>query len=309
MGWAEHHDGAGATGEYTRSGPQRASTQRLFIVTTDVPPDVVVADPTAILGDTDGATPLPDYGSAHPRLTNLVLRTYSTSGEPPNMRVVAQYGLNDIDILNPEDPEFFTQSGDWFDEFDSIPNARKKNTLTNSNGQGPLQTIQLWDFETPPMEVLYTSRQHTMTVNVGGLIGNAIAAMDNQNNHLHLILGRYYRFKAGGYNEISHNVWTVNYQWFFDSGTEYDDSLAVFYGPTSPIAIPPFVTGGQGPSLDHPGAVAALGRTGAKYLRLPYHKRLIAPARSGVAADYPLFPHHLPYFRDPTGWQELVGLT
>lgn len=309
MGWSERHDGAGASTELVGQ-MFTGDCVRMFIVTTDVPPDVICFDPTAILGDNDGATPLPGYGSQHPRNNGLFLFRYSAVGDPPNLHVTAYYRNA---VIGPVDPQFFGQSGDWFEEVDSLPIAKQIPTVVTMGGEPPVgpptppTIIRPWQFE--EFGVQFTSRQHTMSVNVGGNIGSAIAAMDDQNNRIHRINTRAYRFKAGGYNEIMPEVWVVNYHWFFDSGTLYDDSLAVFNAPGSKIAIPPFVVGNAPPDdVNHPGAVTSLGKPGARYLRLPYHKRLIVPNPDENPESRPQFPHYLPYVYEPDGWLQLVGL-
>lgn len=306
MGWVEQHDGAQASADMVGQGIIRSVIDRRFIVTTDgLNPAQVVGSPQFIFGGDDGATGLPPYGSVHPNFPGAVLMNYTAVGDPPNMRVTAYYRYGDID---PVSPEFYGQSGDWFEESDKLPVSEIETSIVtySTGGQPTEQQIKAWRFS--DFDVLYTSRQHTISVNVGGLIGDAIAAMDLQNNRIHKIGGRFYRFKAGGYNEVRLGVWVVNYQWFYESGVLYDESLDVYYQPTSPMRIPPFVEGGAEPSPDHPGAVTSLGETGTKYLRLPFHKRLIVPNPSGNPADPPLFPHFLPYRVDETGYQELIGL-
>jgi hypothetical protein len=304
MGWTERHDGAPALGELAAQGIIRARIERRFIVTTDLEPSQVISGPQLILGGSDGLTGLPPYGSPHPNFGGAVVQAYAAVGNPPNIEVTAYYGYGDID---PVSPEFYSQSGDWFEETDSLPIARHETSIVTSGGELPTQQqIRSWQFDS--MDTLYTSRQHTISVNVGGMIGDAINAMDEQNNRIHKIGGRWYRFKAAGYNEVRLGVWVCNYQWFYDGGTLYDESLADFYQPSSDLAIPFFVIGGAAPSPEHPGAVTMLGRSGVKYLRLPYHKRLIVPNPDGNPDSYPKFPHFLPYVVDENGWQNLIGL-
>lgn len=317
MGWTERNDGTQAAAELSGAAgfaTIRFSGERHFIITSDMPADAVVSYPESILGGPDGATPLPSIGSAHPRFPGAVLRYYTAVCDPPNVHLRAHYTYGDIDPVN---PEFFGQSGDFFDESDEIPYAEKRSAIVSMGdippGGGPPQvvSIDVWrwgDSEVPPRRVIYNSRQHTMSVNVGGLIGDAIAAMDEQNNAIHKINGRYYRFKAGTYSEVREDVWVVNYHWFYDSGTFYDSSLDAFLATDSRTAIPNPITGGAGPSAEHPGARPEFGRTGVQYIRLPYHKRLIAPNPSGDPSDRPLFPHFMPYRVDEDGWQNLVGL-
>lgn len=304
MGWSERHDGADANGELT--GQVIASdTVRKFIITTDLYPDVVSANPTSVLGGDDGATPLPGYGSSHPRLVGARLTRYAVSGAPPNLLATAYYKFSGT--IQPDDPEFFGQSGDWMEFEYDLPIAKRRTRIVSMGGELPVQqTIKPFEFES--VTIKQTLREHTMSVNIGGLIGDAIAAMDDQNNKIHRINGRPYRFQAGGYNEIRTGVWLVNYKWLYDSGTLYDDSLEDLYQPASDICFPFFIIGGAPPSPEHPGAVSSLGRTGIKYLRLPHHKRLIAPNPDGNPESYPLFPHALPFVYEPNGWQSLVGL-
>jgi len=320
MGWIERHDGVTAQGDLGGNPSQAiliGSVERAFIVTTDVTPDVIISNPSSILGGADGVTPLPAYGTPHPRVVGAVLRSYVAQGAPPNVNVRAMYTAGNIDPLG---EEFFGQSGDFFEESDTLPAARKDTYVVNNGGEvppgggppTPPVRFPYWNIaDAPEIKVIYTSRQHTMSVNVGGLIGDTITAMDNQNNRLHRINGRYYRFKAGGYTEIRSGIWLVNYQFFYDSGTLYDPSLSAFDQPFSRLAIPQPITGGPGPGdpVLHPGANPLLGRTGVQYMRLPYHKRLIVAADPDNPAARPQFPHFLPYFVDPNGWQELVGLT
>ena len=310
MGWYENNEGAGAAIELVGQS-FNGSTDRLFIVTNDVPADVVVSNPEAILGGADGATPLPGYGSTHPRNVGFVLFRYSAVASPPNVFVTASYRNP---VIGPISPEFFGQSGDWYEAADSLPSAKQKVTVVSMGGEPPVGppeppvTIRPWVFES--FDIQYTSRQHTMSVNIGGNIGSAITAMDAQNNRIHRINDRCYRFKAGAYNEISPDTWVVDYHWFYDSGTVYDDSLAPFYAPDSKVLFPFFIEGGAvAPDPEvHKGAVPALGRNGVRYLRLPYHKRLVVANADENPESKPTFPHFLPYVYEPNGWQSLVGL-
>lgn len=303
MGWTEHHDGATTSGDLVGLSVNQ-SVDRLFIVEGDLYPDVVISAPGSVLGGPDGATPLPLYGSSHPRIPGINLFRYTVTGQPPLLRVVAQYRTPQV---SPVDPEFFSQSGDWNTVQDELPMARRVRKLVTVGGD--VQTQQeIWPFEFGNIVLESSIRQHRMSVNIGGLIGDAVNAMDNQNGHIHVLNGSPYLFKAGGFNEIRPSTWVVNYIWEKDSGTPYDQSMEDLYQPNSDIVLPFFVVGGAPPSPEHPGAVTSLGRNGVKYLRLPFHRRLIAPNPSGDPEAYPLFPHVLPYVFDPNGWQELVGL-
>lgn len=307
MGWMERHDGVPAQGEIIGvPAVLRARAERRFIIDNDnITAAQVISGPQFIMGGVDGATPLPGYGSVHPQISGAVLRNYSATGDPPNVHATAYYSYGDIDPIS---PEFYGQSGDWFEEADKLPLAQIETTIsTYSVGGAPVeQQVKTWKFDS--FDSIYTSRQHTISVNIGGLIGDAIAAMDRQNNRIHQIGSRYYRFKAGGYKEIRLGVWVVNYHWFYESGTLYDSSLDAYYTPTSPMRIPPPIVGAAAADPAHPGAVTILGDAGEQYLRLPFHKRLIVPNPSGNPSDPPLFPHFLPYRVDANGHQELIGL-
>ena len=304
MGWTERHDGASASGQ-TAGQIITADSVRMFVVTTDLYPDVVSSQPTAVLGGDDGATPLPGYGSAHPRTPGAFLFRYSVTGAPPNLFATAYYKFSGI--VEPQDPEFFGQSGDWMEYEYDLPIARRVRRIVSLGGNLP-QAREVMPFEFDSVKIKQTLRQHTMSVNIGGQIGDAITAMDDQNNKIHLLNGRPYRFQAGGYNEIRTATWVVNYQWIYDSGTLYDDSLEDLYYPASDICFPFFIIGGQPPSPEHPGARSELGQNGVKYLRLPHHKRVIVPNPDGNPESYPLFPHALPFVYEPNGWQNLVGI-
>lgn len=283
MSWLRDGDGSAADG----NGLGVTSITERYVVVGQVEPAAVVSDPTAYIGGMAGSTaPLPDYGSVHPVYPGLRLRTWSAQSSNANVFAVATYN-NATAIF---EPEWFSRSGGYQTETFTFPYARRiRHTIPTAGGTTPVDQ-DLWKIET--VSVRQTVRRNEINVNVGGAIGDAVEAMDLQNNKIHIINGRAYRFEAGSFYETRPNTWIVNYAWIYESGIYWNDTLQ------------------SDGDLQFPDAVDGLDTSpigGTVFVAPPFYAVDAIPQPAGPEFP-PTFRRRLEYPIEEDGYLTLVGL-
>lgn len=286
--WLRDGDGRSAEG----NGLGVTAITERYVVVGQVDPAALAADPTAYIGGMAGElAPLPDYGTPHPNFPGIRLRTWSVSNGNGNTFATASYSLGSAVF----EPEFFSRSGGYQTENWTFPYARRvRYTVPSQSGAsvGFEQVNQdLWKLET--VSVRQTVRRNEIVVNIGGLIGDAVKAMDNQNNRIHIINGVAYRFEAGAFYESRPNVWVVHYAWIYESGIFWNNTLQ----SDLDVVFPPSITGLQtAPTVVSPTFIAP-----------PFYS-IDAIPNPDSPENPPTFRPRLEYTLDASGYQQLVGL-
>lgn len=166
----------------------------------------------------------------------------------------------------------------------------RKYRYRDSNGQVkiipgyPVQAITHWE----------SRKIFSREVRVTNFYITQWEAIGDQNDKLHKIGNRWYRFTIGDVREVSRNVWDAVYTWEFDPGTP-----DLFPPPTSALVYPWHI------------ASQINGFTPDRlWARPPYHSLRAIPQFDN---DIPIAPimEAIPeydYFT-PNGWQLLPGVT
>lgn len=288
MSWIKDGDGSTAEG----NGIGVTSITETYWLFGPVDPEAVAASPTDFIGGMAGQTgPLPAYGSPHPNYTALRLRNWSVRRINNNAVAVATYSIGSAIF----ERDWYSWNGGFQTEELAFPYARRYRYTIPGYSTDNISYLPVdrdaWAVET--VNVRFTVRRNEIPVNIGGEIGPAVKAMEEQNNAIHIINGTAYRFEAGAYYETRPGVWIVNYAWIYESGIRWNSTLE----SDADVVFPPRVGG----LLTAPNAAPN------SFLIPPFYEVDAIP-NPDTPEDPPTFRLRLPYAYVPNGHLSLIGL-
>ena len=284
--WIEHI----SSGSMNRDLLSHGSKVRVFKVwgTTAA---AIFNNPASII-DSTSSLALPALGTGTG--DGLTLDRYDIGVENSVLVVNAIYSNDQRGRLSDRPPTpgpgIVLREGGFQTEKSKIPYAEKQRVYVVTATTGGI--VSGWELKT--FEDTYSLRRETYRVRIPlGNLDAAIAAMEVQQNVLHLINGWYYRFAAGDYRAISSTEAEVVYNWFRDAGTLYP--VAGHINTSGKVVYPqPMISKFPG---DTP-----------RWLRPPFHQ-VLPQLNDTDPTDPPLFYADLFYKVDELGWQTLVGVT
>lgn len=237
---------------------------------------------------------LPDYNTALASDPSLILDRYDVEplGDGASSRIVGVYTTNKFGRLTvPQRPQ--TQgflSWSWRPQSVEVTIPFGLKRTYEVNAADATNTFDAWDIET----LTVTEQRQIFTLRVGSAFltkddaYNAVAACASQQNKIHTIKGRQYRYTTSYANQIgSEKEWEIVHEWEYDAGTPTPPSPRI--ADPSKISMPPFVSGS--PSL----------------IRLPF-ERLLAYSAANPKTTPPVFYGVWPFVFEPNGWQSLPGV-
>lgn len=170
----------------------------------------------------------------------------------------------------------------------AIPFGIKRTYEVNANDA--TSRFDAWDIDTQTV----TEQRQMFTLRVGGAFAtqseafNAIALCAAQQNRIHTIQGKLYRYTTAYANQIgSAREWEIVHEWEYDGGTPGPPAPRI--ADPSRISMPPPVAGSGG------------------MIRLPF-ERLLAYGAADPKTTPPVFYGFYPFIFDALGWQTLPGV-
>lgn len=160
---------------------------------------------------------IPAYGSFHPEYTSLTLRRKSASyGDDGGTvtDVVCEYESPEFGYSTPiprEDPTWTS----WTTKYEAVTVDMPVFYLTAVEVNG--QTKRTWIAQ--PQKILETRVIRSVVLTLNAMAFSAQETIANQQNKLHTIQGRKYRFLSGDIVQRGALSWDVSYSWVDDRGT------------------------------------------------------------------------------------------
>lgn len=217
-----------------------AEVTRFFRAWNVTPTQVVSAPTTVLRGEnTDGLPsndPLPEYKSQFEGMAGVELVSYQVQGNGIVVDIQAKYASGGITIFPP--PNLDTA---WVGSFQTeqfvIPFAVLKRSYVPGvpdpsappNTPVPRVEVDDWAFDEQP--IFQTVVRHQRKARIETNLATAIDIIAEQNNKLHKIGSRWYRFEAGDYKPYDATKYEFSYSFVYDSGTQ-----AVTTSTTNPQA-------------------------------------------------------------------------
>ncbi len=290
MGWVETELQPDASCEVGGNG----QASRLFIVFgVEYSPVTVAAEPTTIIGGISGSEPLPALNSPHPIKAAWKLDRYDVRKDGITLEARALYSLDGrFRFPSPPDPQTAgeVRYGSAVESYKQImPYATRHLVVQGSPPDlvGPPLTQYTWKLR--EANILESRRRRLWSVVLTtAQVEPCEVAMDAQNNKLHVLNGRRYRFEAGPITSSGNRdkPYKCEYSWCTDSGT--------------------FAPGYQSPDYKFPLGTFGSFPDGNVYQRPPFHDFVVR--ESDDASIAPEFNLYVPYDDEPSGWTTLVGL-
>lgn len=221
-----------------------------FYTVWNASPSAVVSSPANVLRgeNSDGLPtnePLPDYRSQFPGVAGLELIAYQVQGNGIVLDVQARYATGGITIFPPPDLSTAWTGSFQTEEF-TIPFALLKASKVpgipspNAPPGTPIPQVEVLDWAFDEQPIYQTVVRHSRKARVVVDLAAAIDIIAEQNNKLHKIGNRWYRFEAGDYQPYDATRYEFTYSFVFDSGTQ---------AITTSEGGPPATDPGGGPSL------------------------------------------------------------
>lgn len=285
--------------------------------------NAIVSAPSSILrGVNNYGLPendaLPDYGDELNGFSGCTLEQYIVEGNGLVVDVQAKYASGGITIFPA--PEL---NGAWQGSFQTevfqLPFAIIKRSFVPGNPSpdappgSPIPRVQVndWSFEEQP--VFQTIVRHSRKAIIPVNLANAIETIAEQNNKLHRIGSRWYRFEAGDYRRYDNARYEFTYSFIYDSGMRNTYTARAAPPPTDPgggpspvapqYAMPPNTASHPVPTV-YPGrvwtrppfcnvfALRGTGDTGSQY----------------VDPDFVVFCNFDVSANNGLGWLDLPGI-
>ena len=298
MGWVENTLDVGASVDEKSAG----QTDRVFLFNSPgIDPVQVARRPETFLGgdvDGSGSQPLPARGSEHPIYRSFRLDRYDVQQSGIVTTARALYSSDSrfrYPNITPEPEVGEVRYGSGRAEVTvSMPLIVAKLVVQALPPQfsGPPQAFTQYALDF--LDITEARRKRMWTVLLAtDEVQDAEDRMDEQDNRLHQILGRWYRFQAADIVPSGNAdfPYQATYTWWTDPGTP--DTTSTNDRLPAHVKLPPTWTSG-------------LSGIPGSFFRPPFYEFVATSNNDATVA--PVIGVMCPYLRDDTGWQSLIGL-
>lgn len=228
---------------------------------------------------------VPPHNSPHPEHSDAKLDAHriAEAEDGRSSLVTALYSTDGsfraAPTIDPRDPEYKPFSATFSLVQTPIPFAYKQTLQVPGNATKK----DVWAIQS--VEIQETIGIYSVQFAYPFFDGSISRILREQNNKLHLIEGKYYRFTVGNVTPVEKNLWTYEYSWRGDDGTRR------FTGALSGVAVLP---------------PANKTWQGEQYVRPPFHGLVAVPDAADPTVQ-PEFREFLSFEIDDDGYESLPG--